>query len=40
MLKNKFESDDNIPLNILVNIHTLVLVVRYQQVYINNRWYN
>ena len=36
----KFESNDNIPLNILVNIHTLVLVVRYQRVYINNCWYN
>ena len=30
----KFESNDTAPLNILVNIHTLVLVVRYQQVYI------
>ena len=39
-VKIKFESNDNVPLNILVNIHTLVLVVRYQQVYINNCWYN
>ena len=29
-VKIKFESNDNVPLNILVNIHTLVLVVRYQ----------
>ena len=28
-VKIKFESTDNLPLNILVNIHTLVLVVRY-----------
>ena len=35
----RFESNDNVPLNILVNIHTLVLVVRYQRVYINNCWY-
>ena len=33
-VKIKFESNDNVPLNILVNIHTLVLVVRYQRVYI------
>ena len=39
-VKIKFESNDNVPLNILVNIHTLVLVVRYQRVYINNCWYN
>ena len=38
-VKFKFESNDNIPLNILVNIHTLVLVVRYQRVHINNCWY-
>ena len=30
MLKLKLESNGNVPLNILVNIHTLVLVVRYQ----------
>ena len=34
----KFESNDNVPLNILVNIQTLVLVVRYQRVYINTCW--
>ena len=39
-VKIKFESNDNVPLNISVNIHTLVLVVRYQRVYINNCWYN
>ena len=38
-VKIKFESNDNVPLNILVNIHTLVLVVRYQRVYINNCYY-
>ena len=39
-VKIKLESNDNVPLNISVNIHTLVLVVRYQRVYINNCWYN
>ena len=39
-VKIKFESNDNVPLNILVNIHTLVLVVRYQRVYINNCYYD
>ena len=28
-VKIKFKSSENLPLNILVNIHTLVLVVRY-----------
>ena len=40
MLKLNLESNDNVPLNILVNIHTLVLVVRYQRVYINTCCYN
>ena len=39
-VKIKFESNDNVPLNILVNIHTLVLVVRHQRVYINTCCYN
>ena len=39
-VKIKFESNDNVSLNILVNIHTLILVVRYQRVYINNCWYD
>ena len=39
-VKIKFESNDNVPLNILVNIHILVLVVRYQRVYINTCWYD
>ena len=39
-VKIKFESNDNVPLKILVNIHTLVLVVRYQRVDINNCLYN
>ena len=39
-VKIKFESNDNVPLNILVNIHTLVLIVRYQQVYINTCCYD
>ena len=39
-VKIKFESNDNVPLNILVNIRTLVLIVRYQRVYINTCWYD
>ena len=39
-VKIKFESNDNVPLNILVNIHNLILVVRYQRVYINTCWYD
>ena len=39
-VKIKFESKDNVPLNILVNIRNLVLVVRYQRVYINTCWYD
>ena len=38
--KIKFESNDILPLNILINIHSLVFVVRYQRVYINNCWYD
>ena len=39
-VKTIFESNDNVPLNILVKIYTLVLVVRYQRVYINTCWYD
>ena len=39
-IKIKFESNNNVPLNILVNIHNLVLAVRYQRVYINTCWYD
>ena len=38
--KIKFESNDILPLNILINIHTLVFVIRYQRVYINTCWYD
>ena len=34
-VKIKFESTDKLPLNILVNICNLILVVRYQRVYLN-----
>ena len=34
-VKIKLESNDNVPLNILVNIRNLVLVVRYQRVHLN-----
>ena len=36
----KFESNDNVPLNILVNIRNLVLAVRYKRVYLNTCWYD
>ena len=39
-VKIKFESNDNVPLNILVNIHNLVLTVRSQRVYLNTYWYD
>ena len=38
--KIKFESNDVLPLNILINIGTIVFVVRYQRVYINTCWYD
>ena len=38
--KIKFESTDKLPLNILVNVWTLILVVRYQRVYLNTCWYD
>ena len=38
-VKIKFESTDKLPLNILVNICTLILVVRYQRIYLNTCWY-
>ena len=34
-VKIKFESTDKLPLNSLVNICTLILVVRYQRIYLN-----
>ena len=39
-VKIKFESTDKLPLYILVNICTLILVVRYQRVYLNTCWYD
>ena len=36
----KFESTDKLPLNILVNICTLILVVRYQRIYLSTCWYD
>ena len=39
-VKIKFESNDKVTLNILVNIRNLVLAVKYQRVYINTCWYD
>ena len=38
--KIKFESNDILPLNILINIRTIVFVIRYQRGYINTCWYD
>ena len=38
--KIKFESNGVLPLNILINIHTIVFVIRYQRVYINTCSYD
>ena len=38
--KIKFLSNNILPLNILINIHSLVFAVRYKRVYINNYWYD
>ena len=38
--KIKFETNDVLPLHILINIHTIVFVVRYQRVCINTCWYD
>ena len=39
-VKIKFDFNDNVPLNILINNHTLVLSVRYQRIYLNTCWYD
>ena len=39
-VKIKFESNDDVPPNILVNIHNLFLAVKYRRVYINTSWYD
>ena len=39
-VKIKFESNDNVPLGILVNIRNLVLAVRHQRAYLNTCWYD
>ena len=39
-VKIKFEFTDKLPENILINICTLILVVRYQRVYLNTCWYD
>ena len=39
-VKIKFKSTDKLHLNILVNICTLILVVRYQRVYLNTCCYD
>ena len=36
----KFKSNNDLPTNILINIHNIVLVVRYQRIYINTCSYD
>ena len=38
--KIKFLSNNILPLNILINIHSLVFAVRHKRVYINTCWYD
>ena len=38
--KIKFLSNNILPLNILINIHSLVFAVIYKRVYINTCWYD
>ena len=37
--KFKFVSNDVLPLNILINIHTLSIVIKCQRVYLHCCWY-
>ena len=36
----KFETNNDLPINILINIRNIVFVVRYQRIYINTCWYD
>ena len=36
----KFETNNDLPTNILINICNIVFVVRYQRIYINTCWYD
>ena len=36
----KFKTNNDLPTNILINIHNIVFVVRYQRIYINTYWYD
>ena len=38
--KIKFLSNNILPLNILINMHSLVFAVRYKRVYVNTCWYD
>ena len=35
----KFETNNDLPTNILINICNIVLFIRYQRIYINTCWY-
>ena len=36
----KFETNNDLPTNILINIRNIVFAVRYQRIYINTCWYD
>ena len=36
----KFETNNDLPTNILINIRNIVFVVRYQRIYTNTCWYD
>ena len=38
--RSKFETNNDLPTNILINIRNIVFVVRYQRIYINTCWYD
>ena len=36
----KFETNNDLPTNILINIRNIVFVIKYQRIYINACWYD
>ena len=39
-IRIKFETNNDLSINILINIRNIVFVVRYQRIYINTFWYD
>ena len=40
LIKIILEFNSKLPTKILINIHNIVFVVRYQKIYINTCWYD